>query len=111
MCAIAGARALIQVLRRDVGRMYLSEDLSDIDSVSFTTSSMVMEASVSIDELGTCRRFVATMDAAGWQQRRSEIVILILDTFDMKKIAQAFCQMATFIISKRHIHSRSVITH
>ena len=55
MCAIVGARALIQVLRTDVGRMSLSEDLRDIDAVDLTTSSMVMVARVSINELGTCR--------------------------------------------------------
>ena len=73
MCAIAGARALIQVLRRDVGRMSLGEDLSDIDTVSLTTSSTVTGARMSIDELGTFHRIVATMDAAGQQWRRSEI--------------------------------------
>ena len=85
MCAIAGARALIQVLRRDIGRMSLGEDLSDIDAVSLTTSSTVTGAMASIDELGMFHRIVATMDAAGQQWRRSKIVVLMLDTFDMKK--------------------------
>ena len=67
MCAIAGARALIQVLTRDVGRMSLGEDFGDIDAISLTTSSTVTGARMSIDELGTYRRIVATMDAAGRQ--------------------------------------------
>ena len=48
MCAIAGARALIQVLKRDVDRMSLGEDLSDIDAVSLTTSSTVKGARMSL---------------------------------------------------------------
>ena len=89
-------------MRSDVGRMSLGEDLSDIDAVSLTTSSTVTGARMSIDVLGTYRRIVATMDAAGRQWRRSEIVVLMLDTFDIKKIAQALRQTATFIIGKRH---------
>ena len=85
MCAIAGARVLIQVLRRDVGRMSLGEDLSDIDAVSLTASSTVTGARMAIDELGTFCRIVAKMDVAGRQWKRSEIVVLMLDTFDMKK--------------------------
>ena len=102
MCEIARARVLILFLRRDDGRMSLGEDLSDIDAVSLTTSWTVTGAKMSTDELGTCHCIGATMDAAGRKQRRSEIVIMILDTFDMKKIAQAVCQTAKFIVSKRH---------
>ena len=97
MCAIAGARALIHVLRRDVGKMSLGEDLSDIDAVTLTSSSTVTGARMSFDELGICRRILATMDAAGRQQRRSEIVVLILDTFDMNKIAVVE-QLSFFVV-------------
>ena len=45
--------------------MSLGKDLSDIDAVSLTILSTVTGARVSIDELGTFRRIVATMDAAG----------------------------------------------
>ena len=85
MCAIAGARALIQVLRSDVGRMSLGEDLGDIDAVSLITASTVTGARMSIDELDRFRLIVATMNAAGRQWRRWEIAVLMLDTFDMKK--------------------------
>ena len=102
MCAISGARALIEVLRSNVGRMSLGEDLSDIDAVSLTCSWTVTGARrMSIDELGKFGRIVMTMDAAGRQRRTSEIVVLMHDTFDMKKIDQALCQTVTFIISKR----------
>ena len=64
MCAIAGARALIPVLRSDVGRMSLGEDLGDIDAVSLIISSTVTGVRMFIDELGTC---VATVNASGRQ--------------------------------------------
>ena len=110
MCAIAGARMLIQVLRRDVGRMSLGEDLSDIDAVSLTTSSTVMGARMSIDELCMYRRIVATMDVAG-RQRRSEVVVLMLDTFDMKNRSGLVPDGDIHHQQAAQSHSWSVITH
>ena len=111
MCAIADARALIQVLKRDVSRVSLGEDLGDIEAVSLITSSTVTRARMSIDELSTFRRIVATTNAAGQQWRRWEIVVLMLDTFDMKNRSGLAPDGDIHRQRAAQSHSWSVITH